>query len=282
MKARVPGLQMSELKKSLLEIEALLARFPELNDPRLHNAFWDRACIRWALEYPVESVIADLRSSALCLEGQASIRLFKLEHHRLKTRRIDPLHLAALHPDPEFVERFGSEYGLPLAAWYADAATAELTSELSVISGYFQRRTNRSGELDSPKQMTGLAAATYSAAFGYLAAGDEGSAAVVLQMLARQSNALLAAPPDAAKRYLRQSVALTAILQRDEDGLSNALKELLSDVKPGPRSPDLVIPALVGLAMLMNVEPDLGPLQEPDPLAWSIAVAVQEAWFAVE
>jgi len=282
MSLRVPGLSVSELQQSLADSDALLKRFPELSDPRLHSTFLTRARARWALGQSVEYVLADLRSSALCIEGQASIRLFKLEHHKLRSRRIEPLHLAALHPEPEFVESFGRDYGLPLAAWYADAASNDLDTELKVISGYFNRSQRRTDRIEAPHEMVGLAAATYAAAFGYLAAGDDGSASVVLRMIAQLSNELTTAPPEPARRYLRQCASLAAIHRRDDGELTESLEGLLADVSHDATSPSLVIPALVGLAMLVNVEPDLESFRDQDPYTWSLANAVREAWFQVE
>ncbi len=286
MSPRTPNINIIEATASIETLNSTFKSYPILTDPRLHSVFWHRAKLRWARGDSVEVVLADLRSSALCLRGQADIRLFKLEPERLRSRRIDPLHLAALHPDPDVLETFGREYGLPLATWYAGAGSRPLEEELRVLSGFFSRlhppHEQKNYEIRASTEMVGLSAATYAAAFGYLAAGDYGSAAVVLTMISALAESLDTPPPDAAKRYLRQCSALAAIHGRDADALSEALILLLNDVHHDANAPDLVIPALVGLAMLINVEPDLVRLREHDAITWSIAAAVAESWALVE
>lgn len=287
MKPRYASEEPGALRQALASLDKAFHAFPNQADPRLHTTYWDRGTTRWRLGYPVDQVIADLRNAAVCIDGEASIRLFKLEHHRLRTRRIDPLHLAALHPNPDMLERFGREYGLPLAVFYAGAATSTLESELGVISGYFSRRAKvQSGEserrLRSPSEMVGLAAATYAATFGYIAAGDAGSAAIALTMVSSASETLESPPPEPARKYLRQCAALAAIHSRDADDLSQALPPLVSRTSKETGVIDLVVPAIVGLAMLANVDPDLAALRQACPMTWSLANAVQEAWYQVE
>ena len=287
MKPRYADAAALDYPEALKQFEVALASYPKLTDPRLHDVYLRRARLRWRVGFPTVGVLADLRSAAMCLDGEAAVRLYKLEPHRLRTRRIDPLHLAAVHPDPDMLERFGGDYGLPLATWYADAAAHSLEAELRVLSSVFGRarraaHLQQAMQTTTPVEMVGLAAATYSAGFGYLAAGDTGSAAAVLTTLSQASNALDAAPPEAAKRYLRQCAAVASLLAKDEAQFLDDVLALVPDVTHGADAPDLVIPALIGLAMLNNVEPDLSELREHCVLTWSLALAVQEAWLQIE
>jgi hypothetical protein len=290
---RYPDVEVAALQSVVSRCTEHLKAYPDLIDPRYLATFVSRAQARYALGTDALSVVNDYRSAARCLDGQAKVRLYKLEKHRLKTRRLDPMHLSLLHAQPDVVERFGSDYGLPLATFYAAAGDADLSAEVRMMSPYFQAR-----ELATPADMVGLAAASYASALGSIMAGEEGTARAVLRLLAREGDALEEAPPLAGRRYLLQCAALVDLLEENAASFVDNLvrlapyclgereKALARDPqlvrREGEGGPDLAIVALVGLAMLLNIEVELTPLQAVAPGLVELADVVVAAWELVE
>lgn len=235
----------------------------------------------------------DLRMAALCLKDQAGPRLYKLEKHKLKSRRLDPLHLACTHADPELVEHMGGEYALPLMNYYAGQADRAVTEEVEIMSAWFRMR-----RMTSVHQLVGVAAATYAAVLGATMRGDEREARATLALLMEATEDIREEPPAAGKRYMLQCAAVADIVERRASELSAHLvklapyaaaereKALSADADAvrteGLGAPDLAIPALVGLALLVNVEVDLGPLRAVAPGLAELAADVERAWMLVE
>lgn len=293
MEPRFPDIDPDALDATIETASAELALYPEVSDPRNYLAFHRRARARFARGHAAGDVVKDLRCAALCLRDQASVRLYKLDVRLLKSRRLDPVHLALLHPDPELVEAMGSDYGLPLTTWYAGAASYDLEREVRPMSGFF-----RTGVVGSPVDVVGLAAASYAAALGALTRGDENETAAVLRKLNYALERVDDEPPPSGKRYLIQCAALADMLGRREAELAQHLAALAPYARSdreramkadpegartrGEGAPDLVCPALVGLALLINLEIDLEPLRSVDPHLHALAVEVERGWEMVE
>ncbi len=285
--ARITGLDATIERVSHALLEA-----PDLEDPRNCDLFTVRAQARWARGLPAADVVDDLRMAGRILLREAGVRLHKLPPTRLKSRRLDPLHLALWHADPGAVERAGAAYGLDLMAVYAGAADPRTGAEARALSGYFASR-----RLGSVVDLIGLLAATYAAALAAMMRGDEKEAGAMLRLM-NEAVADAAEPPDAGKRYLLQCAVLADLLGRRDDDASEHLaalvpyalaerdKALRADPDAvrsrGLGAPDLVIPALVGLATLMNVEITLRPLKKASPAIHSLAKQVERAWLQVE
>lgn len=293
MAARYEDVDGASLDAYITRATIALAIYPDLDDPRNFDVMHGRACARWARGDNPKPVLADLRSAALCLRGQGDVRLYKMEPHRLKSRRLIPLHLACLHADPVALEGMGAEYALPLMAFYADAAPHEVERELKVLSGYFSAR-----RLAHANDIIGLAAATYAAALASMMRGDEKEAAASLRVLMMEADRLTEAPPAAARRYLHQCAAIGALLGGRTDEVVEHLvaltpyaegerdRAMLADPEAvrttGVGAPDLAIPALVGLAMLMNHDLKIRPLKATAPELHGLCKAVVAAWAEVE
>jgi len=290
---RFPDVNEEALGRTVAATSESLKQFPDVDDPRNYQTFRLRAQARYAVGAPVREVVDDLRLAGLCLRREARVRLFKMEPHLLKSRRLDPLHLALLHAEPEYVEKMGLEYGLPLMQYYAGTADRHLEAEVQTMSPFFRTRA-----LNHPKHVVGLAAATYCAALGALVRGDEKEAAAVLNMLNRAADTLAQAPPPSGKRYLLQCAALADLLSRRSDDVAQHVAALApyadSDREKalsmdgdavrgeGLGAPDLAIPALFGLAALMNIEVDIAPLRAVSPHLADLCAEIERAWLLIE
>ena len=293
MNPRFTNVDAAGLDATIVRYSETLTVYPEVDDPRNFDAFHGRAEARYARGFPTRDVINDLRCAGICLKSTARVRFYKLEPHRLKTRRLDPMHLALLHADPELVEAMGSDYGLPLMTFYAGAGDPDLEAEVHLFSRYFRAR-----RITGPGDVPGLAAMTYAAALGSLMRGDEAAAGAVLRVLSGAIDDLKTEPPESGKRYLMQCAALADLLGRRTDELASHLVALLpytkkvesaareaageAAVTEGRGAPDIVLPALTGLAALMNIDIDLAPLTERDPHHGALAAEVARAWQLVE
>ncbi len=293
MQPRFTDVDIPVLDATIIQLSRALTTYPEVSDPRNYEVFHARAEARYARGLPIREVVNDLRCSAICLQTTARVRLYKLEPHRLKTRRLDPMHLALLHPNPEIVETMGSDCGVPLMTYYAGTGSPDLEAEIELFSPYF-----RSRQLGGPKDVPGLAAMTYAAALGYLMIGDESATGAVLRVLGEAVETLDEPPSDAGRRYLMQCAALADLLGRRAKEFSEHLIGLLPHTQSveakarsaageragteGIGAPDVVIPALAGLAALMNLDIDLGALKSAAPDQGALAAEVLQGWELVE
>lgn len=254
--------------------EAIVA-VPAADDPRLYDVYLQRARAHWDLDHDANDVRSDLEMAARCARSQGGSRLLKLEATRLRTRRLDPLHLALCTPEPPFVESMAATFGLPLLAYYARTATNDVITEVRAMSSAF-----RTGAVDGPADTTGLAAASYAGALGLLASGDSHGARALLKKLERQLDDApdSAAPPAAGKRLLHGCAVIAAIAARAPESVQGSLAHLAAI----PTEPlDLMLLGLVGAATLETIPLDVSSLGL-SPATAALAASVQRAWFAVD
>ncbi len=218
---------------------------PAADDPRLVEPYTKRAGAYFALG-ETNSARADYGSAARAVMSQGGSRLIKVPVERVRTRRLDPLHLLLCEPDPPLVEKGGPLFGLPLLSFYARTATSEIVNEVRAMSSAF-----RTGGVDTPADLTGLAVATYAGAFGLLAAGDKSSARALLKKLERVLDTVPEAvvPVRGGRRFLSGCAALAAIVGRDVSLFHQQAREA-SELRGEDDTPDLLLLGLAGLAML--------------------------------
>ncbi len=290
---RFPDVDAAALEATIARSGELLTRFATVDDPRNFEPFLQRGRSRFALGAPISDVVLDLRLAARAFSHEIGVRLFKVEKHRLKLRRIDPIHLALLVPDPAFVERVAKDAGLPLMTVYAGAAERALEEEVLPMSPFFSAR-----RLRGPADVTGLAAASYASALAALARGDDREARGVLRILAGAVNDLESEPPVVARRYLHLCAAVSAVVSRTPAvlvqelvalvpyGIADREQALVTDragvIERGDGAPDLAIPALVALAALVNLEVDLAPLRDADVALHELTREVRSGWDRLE
>ena len=293
MAVRFTDVDPEAIERFVAGLAEQLTLYPEISDPRNFEPFVGRGRARFALGAPIADVLNDLRCAGICLRGQARVRLYKLDKSRLKSRRLEPMHLGLLHADAKAAEATGRDYGLPLMTVYAGAADPDLEAEVLPMSGYFRRRA-----LSGPSDIVGLAAASYASALGSLMRGDDAEARGVLRILGAAADTLTGEPPGAGKRYLLQCAALAALLGRRQDELSDHLvalvpwslaeREAAAKADPdgvrlrGEGAPDPTIPALFGLASIMNVSVDPARVSSADEHLGALCAAVKRGWDAVE
>ena len=293
MPPRYADVDEDGLRRTIAEQSELLAVYPRIDDPRNFDAFLTRGQARWAAGDPVKPVADDLRCAGICLTGQARVRFYKMEPHRLRSRRIDPIHLALLHASPDHCEGMARDYGLPLMTVYADAANPDLEREVLPMSSYFRSQT-----FGSPADIAGFAAASYAAVLASLVRGDDAEAAGLLRLLGGGLDQVTVEPPASAKRYLIQCEILADVLGRRAEEVGGDLAALLpfaqadreralgADARAvqcrGDGAPDTTVPALVALCSLVGLEIDLGPVRAADPAMAELCSEVQRTWAQVE
>lgn len=255
------------------EASEAIALVPAADDPRLYDLYLKRARARFAWGEGPDAVYADLCLAGRCAASQGGVRLLKFEPHRVRPRRLDPLHLSLLVPEPPLVERCAEVFGLPLLSFFAKTATSDVVNEVRALSSVF-----RTGALDGPADLQGLGVATYAAALGLIASGDKRAAGALLVRYDRSVDARGdLEPPPAARRYLNGIECLSALKRRDVDGASSALNRVAAQGSPDEPL-DLMVLGLVAVATLETVElptADLGP-------SAGVADAVLRAWAEVD
>jgi hypothetical protein len=290
---RFDDIDVDALSQAADAATRMLSQHPDVDDPRNYEIFLARARARWALGAAAPLVADDLRLAGRAVRREAGPRLHKLPPQRLKSRRLDPLHLALLCADPESTEQAGHDFGLNLVMVYAGAAGNEVAAEARVLSGFFASR-----RISGAADVVGLAAATYAATLGAIMRGDEREAVATLAAMNDGLADFKGEPLASGKRYLLQCAFLADLLGRREADASEHLARLvpysLADreaarkvdpagvAKRGLGAPDPAIPALVGLAALLNVELDLGALRDADSSIWSLAREIEKQWMLVE
>jgi hypothetical protein len=153
-------------------------------------------------------------------------------------------------------------------------------------------------QLRTQRDVVALAAATYAAVLGALTRGDEREARALLTVLNESMAQWDEEPIPSGKQYLLQCAALADLLERREKDLAQRLVALATHTvrereralesdstsvrREGKGSPVLSIPALVGLASLMNVSVSLAPLCQSAPHLGELASLIQSDWSLVE
>ncbi|MBT9555634.1 MAG: hypothetical protein IV100_06370 [Myxococcales bacterium] len=218
---------------------------PAADDPRLVEPYTKRAGAHFALG-DAASARVDLGAAARAVMSQGGSRLIKTPVERVRTRRLDPLHLLLCEPEPRLVEKGGPLFGLPLLSYYARTAASEIVNEVRSMSSAF-----RNGAVETPADLTGLAVATYAGAFGLLAAGDKSSARALLKKLEKFLDVVpeSVVPVRGGRRFLSGCAALAAIVGRDVSLFHQQARDA-SELRGEDDTPDLMLLGLVGLAML--------------------------------
>ncbi len=260
-------------RDAIREATEAIALVPAPDDPRLYDVYLQRARARYALGVDAELVRRDLEATGRCAASQGGVRLLKFEANRVKVRRLEPLHLALLVPEPPLVERCGEAFGLPLLAYFARTASNDVVTEVRALSSAF-----RGPSVDTPADLLGLAVGTYSAVLGQLAAGDKKAASALLTRYDRAVDSCELTPPAPALRYLYGVECLAAIARRDSPGVALALGRVAARATADD-APDLMALGLLGLSTLETL--DVSP-EAFGAHAGPLASAVLRAWAEVD
>lgn len=227
MALRVHGIGEGALLELVRQLDTRLQVHADELDIRNAGPYVERAQAKFAAGFPAVEYIDDLWLASRCLHGHAELHFLKHAVEKVRTRRIEPLELAVLGGQTSVMLDIADQFGFPIMPVLAHTAPRETMNEAAHVSSFFSIE-----RLEGLRDLVGLAAAIYSAAFASLIRGlfDEAELALDLLRDAARAAGATGAPdePPALVRYLRLNRALRLLVRGDADALPPLLDDLVT------------------------------------------------------
>lgn len=179
MTPRLEGVDPDRLAWMLTALDQRIDTTPEETDYRLQRDFQARAQLRFAAGFEADDIAHDLLWSARCLRFKEDLHFLKVPVQRFRSRRIDPVELAAASGDPLLAHQIAERYAMPLPTIVAGMADPAVMSEARTVTRCFD------GPAQDELDLAGLGAICWSGALGAAVRGFEDEAAMASRTLAK-------------------------------------------------------------------------------------------------
>ena len=209
MQPRLEGIDPDHLAWMLTALDQRIGTTPEETDYRLHRDYQARAQLRFAAGHAADDIAHDLLWAARCLRFKEDLHFLKVPVERFRSRRIDPVELAAASGDALLAQHIADRYAMPLTTLVAGMADGALMAEARTVTRCFD------GPAKDEIDLAGLGAICWSAALSATVRGFEDEAAMASRVLAKARSEApdpLGDAPD-PEGPLARYVALFGLLQ---------------------------------------------------------------------
>jgi hypothetical protein len=179
MTPRLEGVDTDHLAWMLTALDERIDSTPDETDYLLNRDFQARAQLRFAAGFAADDIAHDLLWAARCLRFKEDLHLLKVPVERFRSRRIDPLELAAASGDALLAQQIAERYAMPLTTVVAGMADEATMSEARTVTRCFDRPAKDALDL------AGLAAICWSAGLAASIRGFEDEAAMASRAVAK-------------------------------------------------------------------------------------------------
>jgi hypothetical protein len=176
MEPRFESVDRDHLAWMLTALDGRIESELEENDYRLHRDYVARAQLRFAAGFDSGDVHHDLLWAARCLSFNEGLHFMKVPPERFRSRRIDPLELAAGSGDAQLARNVAERYGLPIATLLADLADEDVKREIRTVTRLFD------GPAEDALDVAGLGAIAYCAGLAAILRGFDDEAMLAVQL----------------------------------------------------------------------------------------------------
>lgn len=219
MTPRLSGVDPDRLAWMLTALDQRIDTTAEETAYLLQRDFQARAQLRFAAGFEADDIAHDLLWAARCLRFKEDLHFLKVPVERFRSRRIDPVELAAASGDALLAQQIAERYAMPLPMLVAGMADGPTRAEARRVTRCFD------GPAQDELDLAGLGAICWSAGLAASVRGFEDEAALASRTLAHARELApgeLGAAPDPAGPLARY-VDLFALLKALHTGDAAAL-----------------------------------------------------------
>ena len=227
MALRVQGVEEAALLDLIRTLDERLQVYADEIDIRNYGLYVDRAQARFAVGFPLMTIIDDFWLASRCLEGRAELHHLKHPVEKLRTRRIEPVELGLLGGQTTIMLSMAEHFAFPILPVLAHTAPQEVRNEAAHCSVFFS--TER---IEGLRDLVGLAAAVWSAGLGAIIRGADDEAKLALDVVdtAAEAVGVHGGPDEPAPlvRYLRLNRGLRLLVDRNGAPLPKLVGEIVA------------------------------------------------------